>query len=174
MRRPVAVRVVGPMQWIVIPALITVAVTFLLATPVKLFGLSLPEPVIPMVLAFAWPLIRPSVVAPLALMGLCLFLDIFWAAQGAMGMWALALLAIYAVVLGSRAFLIGQETAVLFVWYAACCSLAFLLVYLIVSLKAGNAPSILALIGQVVPTLLLFPFADRMIERFEDGDVRFR
>jgi predicted transcriptional regulator len=30
------------------------------------------------------------------------------------------------------------------------------------------------LIGQMVPTLLLFPFADRMIERFEDGDVRFR
>ena len=27
MRRPVAVRVVGPVQWIVIPALVTVAVT---------------------------------------------------------------------------------------------------------------------------------------------------
>ena len=34
--------------------------------------------------------------------------------------------------------------------------------------------SLLALIGQVVPTLLLFPFANQMIERFEDGDVRFR
>jgi rod shape-determining protein MreD len=28
--------------------------------------------------------------------------------------------------------------------------------------------------GQVVPTLLLFPFANCMIERFDDGDVRFR
>jgi rod shape-determining protein MreD len=172
MRRPVAVRVVGPTQWIFIPALITVAATILLATPVELFGLSLPEPVIPMVLAFAWPLIRPSIIAPVILMALGLFLDIFW--YGPLGVWALSLLGIYAVVLGSRAFLIGQETAVLFVWYAACCCVAFLLAYLIVGIKAGNAPSILSLLGQVFPTLLLFPFADRMIERFEDGDVRFR
>ena len=172
MRRPVAVRVVGPTQWIFIPALITVAATILLATPVELFGLSLPEPVIPMVLAFAWPLIRPSIIAPVILMALGLFLDIFW--YGPLGVWGLALLGIYAVVLGSRSFLIGQETAVLFVWYAACCCVAFLLAYLIVGIKAGNAPSILSLLGQVFPTLLLFPFADRMIERFEDGDVRFR
>ena len=172
MRRPVAVRVVGPVQWIVLPALITVAATILLATPVELFGFNLPEPVIPMVLAFAWPLIRPSIIAPVVLTGLGLFLDAFW--YGPLGMWALALLAIYAVVLGSRAFLAGQETAVLFVWFAACCGLAFLIAYLITSITAGNAPSILALIGQAVPTLLLFPFADRMIERFEDGDVRFR
>lgn len=172
MRRPVAVRVVGPAQWIVIPAAITLAVTIVLATPVQLFGLHLPEPVIPMVLAFAWPLIRPSVVAPLMLTLLGLILDIL--TYGPLGLWPLALLAIYAIVLGSRSFLIGQDTVVLFVWYAACCSLAFLLAWLVVTLIAGNPPSILSLIGQVVPTLLLFPFADRMIERFEDGDVRFR
>ncbi|MDQ3124941.1 MAG: hypothetical protein M3Q74_04975 [Pseudomonadota bacterium] len=172
MRRPVAVRVVGPVQWIIIPALVTVAVTIILATPVELFGLNLPEPVIPMVLAFSWPLIRPTVTAPLVLTLLGLTLDVL--TYGPLGLWALALLAIYAVVLASRSFLIGQDTAVLFVWYAACCTLAFLMAWLVVTLIARNPPSILALIGQIVPTLLLFPFADRMIERFEDGDVRFR
>ena len=172
MRRPVAVRVIGPVQWIVIPALVTVAVTILLATPVELFSLNLPEPVIPMVLAFAWPLIRPSVTAPLVLTLLGLILDVL--TYGPLGLWALTLLAIYAVVLASRSFLIGQDTAVLFAWYAACCTLAFLMAYLVVTLIARNPPSILALIGQIVPTLLLFPFAHRMIERFEDGDVRFR
>lgn len=172
MKRPVAVRVVGAVQWIFIPALVTAVVTVALATPVKLFGFSLPEPIIPMVLAFAWPLIRPSMIAPVVLTALGLFLDIILTTT--LGMWPLALLAIYAIVLGSRSFLAGQETAVLFVWYAACCGLAFLIAYLIASMKDGNAPSILALIGQVVPTLLLFPFANRMIERFEDGDVRFR
>jgi rod shape-determining protein MreD len=151
MRRPVAVRVVGPVQWIFIPALVALAVTIVLATPVELFGLNLPEPVIPMVLAFAWPLIRPSVTAPLLLTLLGLSLDIL--TYGPLGLWALALLAI---------------------WYAACCGLAFLVAYLVVTLIARNPPSLLALIGQVAPTLLLFPFADRMIERFEDGDVRFR
>jgi rod shape-determining protein MreD len=172
MKRPVAVRVVGPMQWIIVPALIALAATIVLATPVELFGLHLPEPVIPMVLAFAWPLIRPSIVAPVVLAALGLFLDLFW--YGPLGLWALALLAIYGVVLGSRSFLIGQETAVLFVWYAACCGLAFGFAWLITTLLAGTPPSLFALLGQVVPTLLLFPFADRMIERFEDGDVRFR
>lgn len=172
MKRPVAVRVVGPVQWIVLPALISIAATIILATPVKLFGLTLPEPIIPMVLAFAWPLIRPSVLGPVALLALGLFLDAFW--NYPLGMLALALLAIYAVVLGARSFLMGQETSVLFVWYAACLGLAFLLIYVVTTLRVGNAPSILALIGQIVPTLLLFPFANSMIERFDDGDVRFR
>ena len=172
MRRAVAVRVVGPMQWIVYPALVTVAVTIVLGTPVELFGLSLPEPVIPMVLAFAWPLIRPSVVAPLVLTALGLGLDIF--TYGPLGLWALSLLGIYAVVLASRSFLIGQDTAVLFVWYAACCGLAFLLVYLVRMVIDQNAASLLAMFLQVLPTLLLFPFANQMIERFEDGDLRFR
>jgi rod shape-determining protein MreD len=171
-RRPVAVRVVGPMQWIVYPALAAIAATVVLGTPVELFGLKLPEPVLPMVLAFAWPLIRPSLTAPAVLFGLGLFLDLFWG--GALGLWPLCLLAVYAVVLGARSLLIGQETSVLFIWYAGCTSLAFFLAYLIVTLDVRNPPSLLALFWQVVPTLLLFPAADWMIQRFDDGDTRFR
>ena len=172
MRRPVTVRVVGPAQWIFQPALLAVAATIVLATPVELFGLKLPEPILPMVLAFAWPLIRPSVIAPAVLLGLGLFLDIFWA--GPTGLWALCLLAVYGVVLLSRKFLIGQEAVFLFAWYAACTLMAFALGYAVVSLRAGNAPSLLALFGQIAPTLLLYPLANIMIERFDDGDVRFR
>ena len=40
-------------------ALLVLAATVVLGTPLQLFGLHLPEPVIPMILAFAWPLIRP-------------------------------------------------------------------------------------------------------------------
>lgn len=167
-----AVRVVGPVQWILYPALIVIAATVILATPVELFGLKLPEPVLPLILAFAWPLIRPSMVAPAALFGLGLFLDMFWG--GTLGLWPLCLLSVYGVVLASRNLLVGQETQVLFVWYAVAALVAFVMAYLIVTLDAGRAPSILSLIGQVVPTLLLFPVADWMIQRFDDGDVRFR
>jgi rod shape-determining protein MreD len=171
-RRPIAVRVVGPMQWIVYPALLTIAATVVLGTPVELFGLKLPEPVSPMVLAFAWPLIRPSVAAPAALFGLGLFLDLFWGST--LGLWPLCLLAVYAVVLVARNLLAGQETSVLFVWYACCTTFAFLLAYLIVTVDLHNPPSLLALFWQIVPTLLLFPFADWLIQRFDDGDTRFR
>ncbi len=172
MRRPVAVRVVGPMQWIVYPALIAVAATVVLQTPVEMFSLHLPEPVIPMVLAFAWPLIRPSVLAPIVLTGLGLLLDIL--TYGPLGLWSLTFLVIYSVVLASRSFLAGQETAVLFVWYAACCLLAFGLAYVVMAFIAPTPASLISVFLQVLPTLLLFPFAHRLIERFEDGDVRFR
>ena len=165
-------RVVGPMQWVVYPAMAAIALTILLATPVELFGLKMPEPVLPLILAFAWPLIRPSMVAPAVLFGLGLFLDLFWG--GTLGLWPLCLLSVYGAVLASRSLLAGQETQILFVWYAICALGAFIVAYLVVTLDAGRAPSLLALLGQVVPTLLLFPVADWMIQRFDDGDVRFR
>lgn len=174
MRRPAAVRVVGPMQWIVYPALAVVAASILLATPVQLFGLKLPEPILALVLAFAWPLVRPSMIAPLILLLLGVFTDLLLAGAQPLGVWSLSLLVVYGVVLGARNLLAGQETLFLFVWYAGCTLLAFVLTYLIVSLGAGNAPSLWALLGQVIPTLLLFPVAGWMIERFDDGDMRLR
>jgi len=160
------------MQWIALPALAVMAGSIVLATPVEMFGLKLPEPILPMVLAFAWPLIRPSMVAPAVLFGLGLFLDLLWGSP--LGLWSLSLLGVYAIVLASRNLLAGQETQILFGWYAGCTLLAFLLTYVIVSLNAGNAPSILALLGQMIPTLLLFPVASWLIERFDDGETRFR
>lgn len=167
-----SVRVVGPLQWVVYPSLAVMAATVILATPVELFGLKLPEPVLPLILAFAWPLIRPSMLAPAVLFGLGLFLDVFWG--GTLGLWPLCLLAVYGVVLVSRNLLAGQETQVLFAWYAICALTAFVMAYLVVTLDAGRAPSLLSLLGQVIPTLLLFPLADWMIQRFDDGEVRFR
>lgn len=172
MRRAVTVRMVGPLQWIVYPALIALAATLLLAIPLRLFGLRLPEPVLPMVLAFAWPLIRPSILAPAVLAACGLALDLFWYTP--LGLWPLSLLAVYGVVLAARPLLAGQDTAMLFVWYAGGCLLAFGLAYLIVTATAGMAPNLVSVAFQIVPTLLLFPFANAMIERFDDGDVRFR
>ena len=172
MKRSATVRVVGPVEWIVYPSLAVLAITLVLATPVQLFGLKLPEPVLPMVLAFAWPLVRPSMIAPAVLFFVGLFVDLLWG--GMLGVWPLALLAVYGVVLLSRNLLAGQETQILFVWYGCCTLLAFFMTYLIVSFDAANAPSMLALLGQMIPTLLLFPVANWMIQRFDDGDTRFR
>ena len=172
MRRPVAVRVVGPLQWIVYPALIAIAASVILGTPIQMFGLHLPEPVIPMILAFAWPLIRPSMTAPAVLFLVGLFLDLFWNAP--LGLWALCLMAVYGTVLLSRNLLAGHEGVIRFGAYAACTLGAFLLAYLVVTMRAANAPALLPLIAQVLPTLLLFPIANWMLERFDDGDIRFR
>lgn len=171
-RRAAAVKVVGPLQWIVWPSLVALAVTLILATPIKVFGLTLPEPVTPMVLAFAWPLIRPSVLAPVALLAVGVVLDLFWGAP--LGLWPLGLLTAYAVVLLARPYVAGQDTQLLFAWYAGATILAFSVVYLVVTLAAGTPPSLIALFLQILPTVLIFPAANWLIERFDDGDVRFR
>jgi rod shape-determining protein MreD len=71
-------RPLEPWRWLGVPALVAVVATIVFAIPIKVFGLQLPEPVFPMVLAFAWAVIRPSVIAPFVLMLLGLFLDLFW------------------------------------------------------------------------------------------------
>lgn len=172
MRRGFQVRVVGPQHWIFIPALLALAATVILATPVRLFRLPLPEPVIPMVLAFTWPLIRPSVLAPLVLALCGLFLDLLWG--GPLGLWALMLLGVYGVVLMARSFIVGQETIVMSFWYAGLTVGAWTVACLLMFLRTGTMPNLLGGAVQVIVTLALFPIAAWLLERFDDGDVRFR
>lgn len=171
MRRPISVRVVSPMEWVVYPALAAVLLTIVLATPLRIFGISLPEPVFPLVLAFAWPMIRPSFLGPVVLFALGLFLDLFWG--GMLGLWPLCLMAVYGGILAVRTFMAGQSTLVNFLLYVGSLLLAFFMAYLVTALRIGNAPSFFALLGQVLPTLLLFPAADWLMQKFDDNDVRF-
>jgi rod shape-determining protein MreD len=167
-----AARGLQPLAWLGAPLLICVIATVLLATPVRVFGLQLPEPVFAMVPAFAWAVIRPSIMAPLLLLALGLFLDLFWG--GPAGLWVLALAAAYGLVLAVRLSLTGRGLGMLWVWYGAACVLAFGVGVGVTFFKTGSFPSPFALFWQFLITLLLYPFAHFLIERFEDADVRFR
>jgi rod shape-determining protein MreD len=172
MKRAYAVRVVGPHHWIGWPALAALMATLVFATPVRLFGLPLPEPVFAMVLAFAWPLIRPSILAPFALFTVGLFMDLFWG--GPMGLWGLSLLIPYSIVLISRSLILGQTLRIIFGWYVACTASAFAFAFVFTALDAKNNPSVVAVLLQLSVTILLFPFTDYLVRRFDEGDVRFR
>jgi rod shape-determining protein MreD len=162
----------NPVGWLGLPMLLAVAATVLLATPIHIFGFALPEPVFPLALAFAWAQIRPSVLPPFALLLLGLFLDVFWG--GPQGLWPLCLLASYASVLAVRRLITGQELVMVLAWYAASTAVAFGVGFLLMCIVAGEAPNLFALGWQYLATLILFPFAHRLIERYEDADVRFR
>jgi rod shape-determining protein MreD len=166
------VRVVGPLDLLILPALACLLATLVMATPIRLFGLPPPEPVFPMILAFAWPLIRPSMLGPIALLGVGLVLDLFWG--GPLGLWTLALLGVYGAVLAGRSFIIGQDLPVLLFWYVGLVSGAFLFAYLFVMLDVQMTPSLPGVLMQLGVTLLLFPLTYWLVQRFDDGDVRFR
>ncbi len=167
-----AVQPLNPLRWIAGPAFACALAAIVLATPLRVWDLSLPEPVFALVPAFAWAVIRPSVLAPLALVVLGLFQDLLWG--NVLGLWPLALLAAYALTAGLRPALSGQSFWTLWAVYLAAVLLAFAVAGGLSWIAAGEAPNLVGLALQVAPTAFLFVFAWRLIEAFEDADVRFR
>jgi rod shape-determining protein MreD len=162
----------SPLTWLGLPVVLCVAATVLLATPLRFFGLALPEPVFPLAAGFAWAVIRPSILPPFVLLLLGLFLDVFWG--GPQGLWPLCLLTAYAVVLAARSLIIGQDFIITWVWYGAVVATAFAAGFALMTLDAGAPPNLLAVFWQYLATLALYPFAHWLIQRYEDADVRFR
>lgn len=167
-----AARPLDPWRWLAWPALLCVAATILFAVPLKIFGLQIPQPVFPMILAFAWALVRPSVLAPFGLLLAGLFLDHYWG--GPLGLWPISLLVPYAAVLAARGVMTGHSGPMRLIWYIAAVALAMLTGFLLSALDAIAYPGLVPMLWQFFATCLLYPFAHRLIERFEDADVRFR
>ena len=167
-----AARPLDPWRWLAWPALLCAVGTLLFTAPIRVFGLGLPEPVFPLILAFAWAMIRPSVLGPFALLAFGLFLDACWG--GPLGLWPVALLAGYALSLSARGLLLVQGDVFRIFGFVACVVAAMAAAFLVNRLLDRGTPDPLALLWQVLATLLLYPFAHRLIVRFEDADVRFR
>ena len=161
-----------PWRWLAVPMLQCLGATLLFAVPLRLFGWGLPEPVFCMAPTFAWAVIRPSVIAPFAVLVMGLFLDIFWG--GPLGLWALCLLVAYGAVLGARNMMVGQSRPMMWAWFAVACALAEGAAFLVTQLDVRATPNLLAMLWQFLATILLYPFAHRLIDRFEDADIRFR
>ena len=167
-----AARPLDPWRWLVIPALACVAATMLFAIPFRVFGFQLPEPVFPMVPAFAWAVIRPSILGPFLLFVSGVFLDLFW--HGELGLWAFCLVTVYGLSLLVRNLMVGQSVRVLWTWYGGFTLLAFTIAFLFTAAEAKAPPNLMNTAWQALVTVLLFPFARRLIDTFEDADVRFR
>ncbi len=165
-------RQLNPLRWLGGPLLLCIAATLLLATPVRVFGLALPEPVFGLVPAFAWAMIRPSILPPFALLLLGLYMDVLWG--GPTGLWPACLLVAYAPVLVLRNVLAGQGFIIMWAWYAAACALAFGFGIYLLMLDSGEVPNLIAVGWQFLVTAALYPFAHGLVERYEDADVRFR
>jgi rod shape-determining protein MreD len=149
-----------------------VVASLVFAIPMRFWGFALPEPVFAMPAVFAWAVIRPSMLAPIAVMTLGVFQDFLWNTPTAF--WAVCLLLPYGVVLAGRAMLAGQSQLMMWVWYGASTALTLGAGYLFTMLSTQNAPDPLSVVWQFLATVVLYPFADRLIDRFEDADVRFR
>lgn len=161
-----------PWRWIGVPLLQALFWTIVFGAPLRIFGLQAPEPVFAMWPVFAWAMIRPAILAPFAVLLLGLCLELIWGAPS--GLWAVSLLVAYGTVLFTRSMMLGQSAPMMFAWYAAVTAIAMGVAYLITMSRTGAGASPLAVGWQYLATILLYPLSHRMIERFEDADVRFR
>jgi rod shape-determining protein MreD len=167
-----AARSLDPWRWLGVPLVQALVATVLFAIPLRIWGLQLPEPLFAMPVVFAWAVIRPSVLAPLGILIMGLFMDLFWG--GALGLWALCLLVAYGILLAGRSMMAGQSRTMLWVWYGMITAIVQLSGYLFIMLDTKAMASLTSVGWQFLATVILFPFAYRLIDMFEDADVRFR
>jgi rod shape-determining protein MreD len=158
--------------FLIAPTLLCLAATVLQDIAFRLFVFSLPEVVWPLIPAFAWAVVRPSILPPILLFGMGVFIDLW--TGGPLGLWAVALLAAYGSVFVTRSIMAGQSRAAMWIWYAAACLFAFVTADFLTMLDALNTPNYLAVFWQFAVTAALYPLAHRLVERYEDADVRFR
>ena len=162
----------NPLDWLLTPAALCAAASLLLTLPIKVFGLQLPEPVFAMGPAFAWAVLRPSMLPPFALVGLGLFQDALWG--GTTGLWPLCLLLVYGLAFSVRRVLSGEDFWALGAWYGAIIAIAFAAGLLLTTVASGGIPSIVGVALQFLATLVLFPVTWLLIDRFEDAAGRRR
>lgn len=167
-----AARPLDPWRWLGIPFLQVLVATVLLGVPIRIWGLQLPEPLFALPVVFAWAVIRPSVLAPFGVLLMGLFCDVFWGAP--LGLWAISLLVGYGVVLAGRNMVAGQSAGMLWAWYGLVAATAVGAGYLIVTMQTQMPPNLVSVGWQYLATIILYPFAHRLIETYEDADVRFR
>ena len=167
-----SVRPRRPSAWLAAPMLLCALASLIFALPVRVAGLQLPEPVFAMVPAFAWAAIRPSILAPFALLIVGAFLDLLWGAP--LGLWPLCLMFAYAFTFTMRPSLSGQNFAALWAWYAAACMVGMAAGMVLTTLAAGVVPNLIGAAWQWLASAALFPAAHRLINRHQEAEGRFR
>ncbi len=173
MRRGLAGKIIGPHEWIGMPALLAIAATLIMATNIPLpWGLVLPEPVWPLALAFSWPLIRPSYIAPFVLAALGLFLDFFWGAP--LGFYVLLLMIVFSVTFLIRSYIVGQDMTIVASVYVMSIIGFFILGTLLTTLYAGQVPRLLGVAEQMFASLITVPVMWWLLDKYLHADVRFQ
>ena len=167
-----AKRMVSSWDWIFLPTLIVLALTYIFATPIKIGPFVPPEPVFALGLAFAWPLIRPSFLAAGTLAGIGFFMDCLWG--GPLGFYPFLLLCVYLTLSATRSYIVGQDPWMIGALYGLSVFGFFALGTMIISLSAGNIPRLVGVFEQALATGLAFFLAQSLMETFMHTDVRFK
>jgi rod shape-determining protein MreD len=172
LRNGIAGRKIGPFEWLFLPAVLSILGTLILGASVQPFGYYLPEPVLPFILAFTWPLIRPSVIAPVLVFLLGLFLDLYWGSS--LGLWALSLSVLFGLMTVLRPYVTNQEPFFIFWVFFGVLVLMYMIMILFTLMDTGTMARLSGALEQILATCLFFPTALVLIERYAHSSIKFQ
>lgn len=168
-RRPLAGEL-GIFGWVILPVLAVALGLMLVNLPIRIGAQPLPMPVLPLVVIFLWATYRPSPLAGGLIFALGLLQDFLM--FSAFGYWALINLLVYAAVATTRRAFLGRSDFVLWLVFAAVCSLAAGIAYLVAVWRGGDEP-VRLIFAQLLMTVLVYPWVAKLLSGMQSVAVEF-
>jgi rod shape-determining protein MreD len=137
------------------PAALTVGFVFCTAVPLRVPGLDVVAPALPLISVFYWSLYRPDLMPPLAAFAVGLFEDIL--SGTTIGVSAATFVLVHAAVHAQRRFFLGKTFLIVWLGFALIAVSAFALQWLVTSLVYGMLIESAALLTRVLITIGCYP-----------------
>jgi rod shape-determining protein MreD len=150
-RADVLVRIAGSAT----PAMLGFLGVILLASPVRLFGDSLPTPFLPLIIVYFWSLYSPGHLPAASVFFMGLLHDLL--TGGPIGLWPTVYLVMQQIAISQQAYFLGREITVVAIGFAVAAFVVSLIIWLAMSLISATLLPLGGLLWQMLVTIACFP-----------------
>ncbi|MCI5045137.1 MAG: rod shape-determining protein MreD [Aquisalinus sp.] len=137
------------------PTLLGFIGVLLLSVPLRLFEGTVPTPVFPLIVIFFWSLYAAEYMPSVSTFFIGLLQDLLLG--GPMGMWAIAYLVTQYAMITQRSYFLGREQHVVWLGFLVAAIMAGTIIWLAMSIFAGNWMPVRPVIWQVLVTFAFYP-----------------
>lgn len=153
-----------------LPAAITLMLAMAAAVPLHVPGYAPVAPAVTLIAIYYWTIFRPELMPAPAVFAIGLFQDILSGTP--LGVNALVMLLVFAVVLGQRRFFLGKSFLVMWWGFALVVAGALAAVWMVLSSLDGTVLDPLPAVFQGMVTLAVFPVLTRIFIRSQQALLR--
>ena len=154
----------------ILPFAITVLLALAAAAPSRVPELAALMPAVTLISVYYWTIFRPDLMPALAVFAIGLFQDILSGVP--LGVNALVLLLVYALVLGQRRFFLGKSFFVMWWGFLLIVAGAFTLIWLALCALEATVLDPMPAVFQGAVTLAVFPIFTRLFIRTQQAMLR--
>jgi len=154
----------------ILPVAITLMLAMAAAVPLHVPGYAAVAPAVTLISVYYWTIFRPDLMPAAAVFGIGLFQDVLSGTP--LGVNALVMLLVFAVVLGQRRFFLGKSFLVMWWGFALVVMGAFAATWMVLSSLEGAVLDPLPAVFQGTVTAAVFPAVTRIFIRSQQALLR--